>query len=218
MGLLLAVASCTTVSGRNEQIMADYKTINWQDGIDDQEAYYILRYYMHIQQAQYGIRYLYPEVPDEMDQQWVFTTTFRNSSYERDPTQILTLYIDKTSGEVSMKLPEPIRGQRGDTLARINARYAKVNRKDGISRSEAIDIIKHHYYVEAKNRYWMYNMTFVPAEAKHYWVFELVANPGAGVAPDKQAKKLKKIDGLYLVVNKKTGEVSKERSYYSVIQ
>ena len=212
------VVSCTTVKSRNEQIVADYKSINWQDGIDEKEAYYIVRNYMHIQNSYYGIRYLYPEVPDEMDQQWVFSTSFRNSSYERDPTQLLTLYVDKTSGVVSAQLPHSIQGRGADTIERINARYAKVNRKDGISRSEAIDIIKHHYYVEAKNRYWMYNMTFVPAEGKSYWVFELIANPNAGVSPDKMAKKLNKIEGLYLVVNKKNGEVSKKRSYYSVIQ
>jgi len=216
---ILAVVSCTTVKGRNQQIMADYNRINWQDGIDEKEAYYILRHYMHIKNAYYGIRYLYPDLPDEMDHQWVFSTTFRNSSYERDPKQLLTLYIDKTTGEVSSQLPYTIRGRDGaESIERINARYAKVNREDGISRSEAIDIIKHHYYVEAKNRYWMYNMTFVPEESKSFWVFELVANPNAGVSPDKVAKKLNKIDGLYLVVNKKSGEVSKERSYYSVIQ
>jgi len=215
---LLFVVSCTTVKSRNDQILADYNSVNWQDGIDEKEAYYILRHYMHIQNSYYGIRYLYPELPDEMGQQWVFSTTFRNSSYERDPTQLLTLYIDKTSGAVSPQLPQSIRGRGRDTIAQINARYAKVNREDGISRNEAIDIIKHHYYVEAKNRYWMYNMTFVPAESKSYWVFELIADPRAGVSPDKVAKKLNKIEGLYLVVNKKNGEVSKERSYYSIIQ
>lgn len=216
---VLAVTSCTTIKGRNEQIMAAYERINWNDGIDEKEAYAIVRHYMHIKNSYYGIRYLYPQLPDEMDQQWVFATTFRNSSYERDPNQLLTLYIDKTSGEVSPQLPYTIRG-RGDaeSVDRINARYARVNFKDGIDRSEAIDIIKHHYYVEAKNRYWMYNMTFVPEESKSFWVFELVANPGAGETPDRNAKKLNKIEGLYLVVNKKSGEVSKERSFHSVIQ
>jgi len=215
---ILSMLSCTTIKSRNEQILADYNRINRKDGIDEKEAYAIMRHYMHIKNSYYGIRYLYPDVPDDMEDQWVFSTTFRNSGYERDLKQLLTIYIDKTTGNVSMQLPQSIRGRGADTIDQINARFAKVNRKDGISRSEAIDIIKHHYYVEAKDRYWMYNMTFVPAESKSYWVFELIANPSAGVSPDKMAKKLNKIEGLYLVVNKKNGEVSKKRSYYSVIQ
>lgn len=216
--LLSWIAACTTVNSRNEQILSDYASINWQDGIDDREAYYILRHYVHIQNKYYGIRYLYPEIPDEQGEQWVFTTTFRNSSYERDPGQILTLYIDKTTGDVSAHLPRQVRGRQGDTLERVKQRYQAVNRKDGIDRSEAIAIVKYHYFIEAKGQYWMYNMTFVPSESKRFWIFELIANPRAGVSPEKMARKLKKIEGLYLVVNKKTGELSKERSYFAIIK
>ena len=208
--LLLAsfVAGCTTLNSRNKQIMAEYGEINWEDGIDDKEALRIVRYYMHIQYSHYGVRYLYPQVPEEENGEWKFQTTFRNDKYERNPDQILSLYINKKNGEVSAQLPRSTRNR--NSIESILSRFDDVNKEDGISRGEAIDILKHHYYVEAKNRYWMYNVNFIPTESKRYWIFECQAK-------QRQAEKMK-VKGLYLVVNKVSGELFKERSFLSLIR
>ena len=216
LSLVGIVTGCTTLDSRNKQILDEYGKVAWQDGINDKEALAIVKHYMHIQYSHYGVRYLYPDVPEESEEKWLFRTTFRNSSYERNPDQKLTLYIDKKNGDVTAQLPRS-QGNR-NSIENILARYEKVNREDGISRGEAIDILKHHYYIEAKNRYWMYDVNFIPTESKRYWIFELQVNPNAGISAQKQARKLTKIEGLYLVVNKTNGELFKERSYLSLIR
>lgn len=217
VGFVSFSVGCTTLNSRNAQIMDEYGKIEWQNGIDEKEALVIVKHYMHIQNSHHGVRYLYPEVPTDAGERWVFGTTFRNSNYERDPEQRLTLLIDKKSGEVSAELPQNSR-RNEDSIENILSRFEKVNRKDGIDRGEAVDIMKHHYYIEAKNQYWMYDVNFIPTESKRFWIFELQVNPNASMSDQQQAKKIKKTEGLYLVVNKLNGELFKERSYRALIQ
>lgn len=214
LGLPLVVLfSCTTLKARNKSMMDDYNTINWEDGINQLEASYIVKYYMHIENSYQGIRYFYPDKPIDMGDKWQFDTEFRNSSYERNPDQLLVVFIDKKTGKVAAKTIDD-----GSNRAQIVKEFEKVDRSDGINMHEAIAISKYHYYIEARNRYWMYKIDFNPTEGKRYWIFELSQDTAVTQSNISSGKELKSIEGLYLVINKKTGSLTKERSFLKFIR
>lgn len=212
----MAVLSCTTLKVRNQQIIDEYKAINLAESIDETEALKIVRYYMHIQHSYYGLKYFYTDKPKDFGKYWQFSTEFRNSNYENNADDVFFVSVDKKGGKVSSRVIRA--GIDDDKQSALRKRNESIVISDGIDRQEAIARVKYHYFIEAKNQYSHYLVKFTPIETNKYWVFELNLRNNSPIANQKLSADFKKSSDLYLVVNKKTGELFKERTYLKLIQ
>jgi len=210
------LVSCTTLKVRNQNIIDEYKEINFDDGVNEKEAHKIVRYYMHIQHNYYGLKYFYTDKPEDFGKYWQFSTEFRNSNYENNADDVFFVRVDKKKGKVSSRVIRA--GIDDDEQSAIRKRNESVVIADGVDRQEAIAKVKFHYFIEAKNQYSHYLVKFTPIETKKYWVFELMLRNNSPIAKQKFSADFKKSSDLYLVVNKTTGELFKERSYLNLIR
>ncbi|MFV2057944.1 MAG: hypothetical protein ACC707_15880 [Thiohalomonadales bacterium] len=201
---------------RNQAIVDEYQALNRQDGIDEKEAYIIVKYFMHIQHNYYGVKYYYAKKPADMGTYWEFSTEYRNIHYENNIDDKFFIRVIKKSGDVSSRMIRT--GIDNNEQTALKKRYKSIVYSDGIDRQEAIVKVKYHYFIEAKNQYTHYVVKFTPIETKKYWAFELILRQNSPLARQKSASDFKKSDSLYLVVKKENGELFKERLFLNLVK
>lgn len=212
----VSLLSCTTLRVRNQAIVDEYSLLNRTDGINEKEAYVIVKHFMHIQHNYFGVKYFYAVQPVDMGDYWEFTTEYKNTHYENNADDKFFVRVDKKNGDVSSRMLRS--GIDNDEQSALRKRYQAIIYADGVSRQEAIIKVKYHYFIEAKNQYTHYIVRFTPIETKKYWVFELTLRQNSPVAKQKSSADFKKTGSLYLVVNKETGELFKERTYLNLLK